>query len=129
MRRQTVNSLIAGILGMVFVGGSLGGASAAQQSISNGRIYRIHLDINSRYSSGPEWTSFFETTFDKKTSFQSVNEISQKEWDGVKGWVRVKRDGLHYRLLMKHTGKPSQTFQGVVSGNQQEYRVSLNDKN
>ena len=122
-------SMIAGFFGIVLLAAcSIDAANATQQSTSDGRIYRVHITIKYPNSSRP-WRSFLETSFDKKTAFQSVGMLSPKEWYGVRGWVKVERDGLHYKILIKDTGKPFRIFRGVVLGNQQKYRVSLNDKN
>lgn len=129
MRRQTIrNSMIAGIFGIILLTVFIKAANATQQSVSGGRIYKVHISIK-RPNSPRIWRSFFETSFNKETPFQSVGILSPREWYGVRGWVKVEKDGLHYRILMKNTGNPSRTVQGVVPGNQQEYRVSLNDKN
>ena len=128
MRRQLVNSLIAGVFGIVLLDGSIEAANATQQSTSGGKIYKVYITIKYPKSS-QSWRSFFEASFNKKTPFQSVEILSSREWYGVRGWVKVERDGLHYQILMKDTGKPSHIVRGKVTGNQQEYRVRLNDKN
>ncbi len=127
MRRQLINSLIAGVFGIVLLDGSIGAANATLQSTFGGKIYKVHITIKFPKSS-QSWRSFFETSFNKKTPFQSVEILSPREWYGVRGWVKVEKDGLHYQILFKDPGKPAHIVQGEVTGNKQEYRLSLSDK-
>ena len=114
-------------MGGGMMGGGPGGVpNTTKQSTPGGKIYKVHITIKSPKSS---WRAFFETSFNKKTSFKSIEIFSPTTWDGVRGWVKVERDGLHYKILMKDPGKPSHIVRGNVIGNQQEYLVSLNDKN
>ena len=128
MGRRTVgNSLIAGVIGIVLLAGSIKAADASQQSVSSRKIYQVFIAIKSPDLSHP-WKSFFETSFDKRTTFQSVREFSSTNWYGIRGWVKVERDGLHYKILIKDQGKASQIFRGLIPGNRKKYRINLTDK-
>ncbi|BAM06256.1 hypothetical protein [Leptospirillum ferrooxidans] len=75
----------------------------------NPGIYRIHID---GIVYGTPWHMLISTKLDKKTSFDSVSVLSTEtspsmpfkigpHWSGVRGWVKVEKDGLHYFIRTK----------------------------
>ena len=105
--------------------------NVTNQSPTGEKIYKVHITIY--YPKFfQSWNLYFETPFNKTTPFQSVGIFAsdiRKDWNGVRGCAKVERDGLHYQILMKDPGQPSHIVRGKVTGNQQEYLVSLNDEN
>ena len=61
---------------------------------------------------GIPWHLLISTKFNKKTSFRFLSVFSTEtpegvpfkigpHWSGVRGWVQVKKDGLHYFIRAK----------------------------
>lgn len=90
------------------------------------RTYRIR--INGRVY-GTSWHMLITARFAEKSFFDSVSvpsneirKISSKSpigigshWSGVRGWVQVEKDGLHYDILTRQNGfgGPGEVFDGI----------------
>lgn len=86
-------------------------------------IYRIHID---GIVYGTPWHMLISAKLDKKTSFDSVSVFSTEaspgtpfkigpHWSGVRGWVRVKNDGLHYFIRTKEDfDAQPEYFRGIL---------------
>ncbi|MEC4682929.1 MAG: hypothetical protein VST70_04525 [Nitrospirota bacterium] len=90
----------------------------------NSGTYRIHIE---GIVYGTPWHMLISTIPDKKTSFDSVSVFSPEtspsmpfkigpHWSGVRGWVQVKKDGLHYFIRTKKDfyAQQEQSFRGIL---------------
>lgn len=120
---------------------SLSPAISGASETSGKDIYSVHISVaNNNNSDSPLWKTYFQTYRDYKTPFESIqimkvpdshpllmNTVS--EWYGVKGWAVIEKDGLHYHMHLRLVGSPDRTYDGVVPGVKNDYRVSLGGEN
>ncbi|MHB1729611.1 MAG: hypothetical protein ACYCVG_01395 [Leptospirillum sp.] len=79
---------------------------------SHSRAYKVQID---GILYGTPWHMLISTKFGIKTPFDSVSVFSTEtstaspnmpfkigpHWSGVRGWVQVRKDGLHYSIRTK----------------------------
>lgn len=98
------------------------GPEGSDQSLRMG-TYRIRIE---GIVYGIPWHLLISTKFNKKTSFRFLSVFSTEtpegvafkigpHWSGVRGWVQVKKDGLHYFVRTKKDFySRSDNFHGIL---------------